>query len=125
MILFFGFCHSIISCFKQQSSVLLNCYTLYILFVFLNMFFLLFCPHFHVASVFYSSLSFRFLLSKTPRKAVLFHEYQVSTGRFNKFVYLLATFSVSFMTTVSTCLSLLNYRPPMLRKYASCIVRDF
>lgn len=58
---------------------------------------------------------------KPPRKAVLFHEYQASTGRSNKFVSLLAaSLCFSFMITVSerACLRahLFYYRPPMLRK---------
>lgn len=67
---------------------------------------------------------FRFLCLvcsvKTPRKAVLFHEYQVSTGRVNKFVSLLAIFlSLSWPLSLHVCLCVtwFNYRPPMLRKY--------
>lgn len=59
---------------------------------------------------------------KPPRKAVLFHEYQASTGRSNKFLSLLAA-SVFFMITASgracvfVCMSF-YYRPP-IRKCAS------
>ena len=51
------------------------------------------CLHFHKLRL----CLILFLLSPTPRKAVLFHEYQVSTGRFNKKNSLLATLSLSLL----------------------------
>lgn len=104
------FCHSILLCF-ERSSLLLNCITPDILFVILNMFSLLFvCTFTHCLLVlFFVFFSFVFLLSKTPRKAVLFHEYQASTGRFNKFVSVLPT-SLPLLWTLCqgmcVCLSL-------------------
>lgn len=122
------FCPSILLCF-EQSSLLLNCITLYILFVFFEHFCFV-CLHFHMLHLCFVFLffSFVFLLSKTPRKAVLFHEYQASTGRFNKFVSLLATspsviWSLCQGMCVCVCgvcvsVSLITGHP-LLRKYAS------
>lgn len=72
-------------------------YYSYILFVFLNAFSVV-CLHFHTlpfCRFFFPSI-IKFCSVKAPRKAVLFHEYQASTGRFNKFVSLLAA-ALSFV----------------------------
>lgn len=75
----------------------------------------------HIASLFCFS-PWCFCSVKTPRKAVLFHEYQASTGRSNKFVSLLAaSLCLLWMLCcghVCLCACLFNYRPPMWRKYA-------
>lgn len=83
----------------NASSLLFICNTLYILFVFLE--------KKKQSVLFLSALSSipvlfcLFLLSKDPRKAVLFHEYQVSTGRINKLASLFAACPVSLMSSVS------------------------
>lgn len=89
-------------------------------------FFFFFCLHFHTLPVFFFfSIMFYAPLKnkqkkKPPRKAVLFHEYQASTGRSNKFVSLLAA-SVCFFydhcirVCVFACASF-YYRLPILRK---------
>lgn len=76
------------------------------------------CLHFHTLPFFVCFLFFSILKLcslKAPRKAVLFHEYQASTGRFNKFVSLLAaTLSFFYINTLSPYV--FNYRPAILKK---------
>lgn len=103
----------------------LQLYYSYILFVFLNMFSVVYvCTFTHCLFCFCFSSIMIFCSVKAPRKAVLFHEYQASTGRFNKFVSLLAATLSFFMNAVSQrvsfCVSLFNYRPPRLKKI--CII---
>lgn len=97
------FCHSILLCFEQSFFAIKLYYSLHSFCIFEHVFCFV-CLHFLTLPfcfcVFFSLLFvFFFLLSKTPRKAVLFHEYQASTGRFNKFVSLLAT-SLSLLWTL-------------------------
>lgn len=71
--------------------------------------FFFFCLHFHTLPLFvfvfhYVVCSFgKTNKQKTPRKAVLFHEYQASTGRSNKFVSLLAASVFFYDHCVKAC----------------------
>lgn len=109
----------------------LQLYYSYILFVFFWTCFLLCLSALsHIAFFlfcFFSSIMI-FCSVKAPRKAVLFHEYQASTGRFNKFVSLLAAALSFFMNAVSqrVCLSAslsLITGHPGLKNMHHCIVR--
>lgn len=61
------------------------------------------CLHFHTLPLcfVFVFLHYVFCSVKTPRKAVLFHEYQASTGRFNKICFITCSISVSFMNAAS------------------------
>lgn len=108
----------------NASSLLFICNTLYILFVFLE--------KKKQSVLFLSALSSipvlfcLFLLSKDPRKAVLFHEYQVSTGRINKLASLFAACPVSLMSSVSVfgfCFCFIFTHVSWIRSHP-CFVRD-
>lgn len=81
------FCHFILDALSSPFALKLY-YSLHSFCIFERFF----CLHFHTLPLFFFPLFFFFFFCfvKTPRKAVLFHEYQASTGRFNKFVSLLA-----------------------------------
>lgn len=127
----------VMSFFIEDSAIrFLSCpftlelyYSLHSFCIFWSVFF--FCLHFHTLPLFV--FLFHYVLcsvgktnkqkKKPPRKAVLFHEYQASTGRSNKFLSLLAASVCFFMITASgracvfVCMSF-YYRPP-IRKCAS------
>lgn len=123
------------SFFTEDSAIrFLSCpftlelyYSLHSFCIFWSVFFFLSALS-HIASLCFSfplcfMLCWKNKQTKTPRKAVLFHEYQASTGRSNKFVSLLAASVCFFMITASgpacvfACVSF-YYRPP-IRKCAS------
>lgn len=118
------FCHSILELSFRSGTVLLFTFFLYF-FGACQFLFLFLSALSHIACFFFFSIMFYAPLKnkqkkKPPRKAVLFHEYQASTGRSNKFVSLLAA-SVCFFydhcirVCVFACASF-YYRPPVLRK---------
>lgn len=118
------FCLSVVLCF-ETSSLLLNCCTLYILFVFLKMFYLSALSHVALGFCFVSCSFFPsffyFCPVKLPEKQ--FYSMNIKSrleDSINLFHYLenVCVFYEHFVKArVCLCACLFNYRPPMLRKY--------